>query len=71
MTLPFDERILNDGDITPENFKYANFVGYLNPKGTSIDYSLPFGLEDMIIIQLLSYLNDSSIFVIKNMKWKD
>lgn len=44
MTLPFNEKIVNDGNITPDNFKYPNFVGYLNPSGVPIDYSMPFGL---------------------------
>lgn len=44
MTLPFCEEIINDGEITPDNFKYANFIGYLNPIGEKIDYSMPFGL---------------------------
>lgn len=44
MALPFCEKIINDGEITPESFKYANFIGYLNPIGEIIDYSMPFGL---------------------------
>lgn len=39
MTLPYDERIINGGEIYPNNF-----VGYLSPTGIPIDYSLPFGL---------------------------
>lgn len=44
MTLPFNEEIINDGDITPDSFKYPDFVGYLNPTGIPIDYSKPFGM---------------------------
>lgn len=44
MTLPFYEEIINDGEITPDNFRYANFIGYLSPIGERIDYSRPFGL---------------------------
>jgi hypothetical protein len=44
MTLPYDERIINDGEISPNNFISPNFVGYLSPTGIPIDYSLPFGL---------------------------
>ena len=44
MTLPFNEEIINDGDITPDSFKYPDFVGYLNPTGIPIDYSMPYGL---------------------------
>ena len=44
MTLPYDERIINDGEFSPNSFKSPNFVGYLNPTGIPVDYSLPFGL---------------------------
>lgn len=44
VTLPFDKTIVNDGEIIPHDFKNPNFVGFLNPVGTSIDYSMPFGL---------------------------
>jgi len=43
MTLPFNEKIVNNIDITEESLRRPHFVGYLNPKGEEIDYSLPFG----------------------------
>ena len=44
MVLPFDESVVNDKPISKESFQYPNFVGYLNPEGIPIDYSMPFGL---------------------------
>lgn len=44
MTLPFCERVINDGEITPKNFRNTNFIGYLSPNGQVIDCSMPFGL---------------------------
>lgn len=44
MTLPFNTRIINDGSINPKDFKYANFIGFLNSVGKAIDYSKPLGL---------------------------
>ncbi len=44
MILPFDASVVNDKQISAKSFKYPNFVGYLNPLGISVDYSMPFGL---------------------------
>ena len=43
MTLPFNEEIINDSEINIENFKYLNFVGFLNPEGISINFGDIFG----------------------------
>lgn len=44
MTLPFNGKVVNDMPIGADNFRYCNFIGYLNPYGEDIDYSRPFGL---------------------------
>lgn len=36
MTLPFCEKVVNEGKINRENFIKPNFVGYLNPNGVPI-----------------------------------
>ena len=44
MTLPFNEKIINDGEINSENFRTCNFIGYLNPKGKAIECSNSLGI---------------------------
>lgn len=45
MTLPFNEKVVNDREIqTEDDFYRTRFIGYLNPIGATIDYSKPFGL---------------------------
>lgn len=43
MTLPFNKEVINDGEINIENFKYPNFVGFLNPYGFPIEFEDKFG----------------------------
>lgn len=43
MTLPFNEEVINDGIINICNFKYPNFVGFLNPYGIPIKFRDNFG----------------------------
>ncbi len=43
MTFPFYEEIINDGTISIDNFKYPNFMGYLNPYGIPISFKDKFG----------------------------
>lgn len=33
MTLPFNEKVINDKKLEPYNFVNCKFVGYLNPYG--------------------------------------
>lgn len=44
MTLTFNKEVVNDAPISVDSFRNCNFIGYLNPYGEDIDYSLPFGL---------------------------
>lgn len=45
MTLPFNERIVNDREIqNEEDFYRTKFIGYLSPVGATINFSKPFGL---------------------------
>ncbi len=43
MTLPFNEKVVNDGEISIEGFKYPNFVGFLDPNGIPIKFEDKFG----------------------------
>ena len=43
MTLPFYEKVVNDGGINTENFKCPRFVGFLNPYGIPIKFVDKFG----------------------------
>lgn len=56
MTLSFNENIINDGDISAENFKNANFIGYLNKNGDIVDYSISKGHGINYITDLFSYI---------------
>lgn len=44
MTFTFYEEVVNSKEINCDNFRHPNFVGYLNPNGEPIDYSMHFGL---------------------------
>ncbi len=45
MTLSFNKNVINDTEITPDNFNFAaKFIGFLDPSGRPIDYSCPFGI---------------------------
>lgn len=44
MTFRFYENVVNEGEISCDDFKYCKFIGYLNKYGETIDYSRPFGL---------------------------
>jgi len=43
MILPFNEKVVNNEEISEGSLRRPNFVGYLNPKGEEINYALPFG----------------------------
>lgn len=44
MTLPFNQKVVNDKEYSFENFIWPNFIGYLSPTGEAIEYSNPLGL---------------------------
>ena len=44
MTFPFHERVVNDKEYTPYNFKHPKFIGYLTPEGHVFKYDCPLGL---------------------------
>ena len=43
MTLPFNEKIINDNKINTYSFKYPNFAGFLNAYGIPINFDDKFG----------------------------
>ena len=45
MYLPYKEEVINEGELEKSNFKHRKFIGYLTPRGETLDYSLPFGLS--------------------------
>ncbi len=44
MTLPFDEKVVNNCEYSKYNFEHPNFIGYLNKYGEVLDYSNPLGI---------------------------
>lgn len=44
MTLPFQEKIVNDTEYSKYNFLHPNFIGYLNSYGGVLDYQNPLGI---------------------------
>lgn len=44
MILPFNDSIINYGEINKQSFKNCNFIGFLNQYGQVIDYSNKFGI---------------------------
>lgn len=44
MTLPFEEKIVNDKEYSKYNFEHPQFIGYLTKDGDVLDYSNPLGI---------------------------
>lgn len=45
MYLPYNKNIINDRELTPDNFNCGTYVGYISPlKAIPIEYNNPFGI---------------------------